>query len=376
MLDYLIVFGFLLLLGIFILRDRKNLEFKYGFLIKKWKGKVKWIEDLVRKHRKFLKIVGMVSVGTSLVASLISFGFLIYFPLQRKGGISLVLPSAAGFKYPGPVLSVDVIYWLPSIFILLIAHEGMHALFARSVGVKIKDYGIFLFLLFPLGAFVNPVEKQIKKLKLVDKLKIFSAGSFGNFLVAALTFLLLNLLFFLFSVSVESKGIKFEVIEGTPAAHANLKGILVKIENQSITTLKDLQEFMEKTKPGEKIRIETTQGIYEVVLAKNPNNNQTGFIGIKNLEPYLVFKNGGEVPKTLLEIFRRILLLFQWIFVINLGVGLANLLPLKPLDGGLIWEELLKKRFKNGVTLSKFLNYLTLSLLLFNLYLSALNPLF
>jgi len=377
MLDYLIVFGFLFLLGVFILRDKKNLEFKYGFVIKKWKGRIDWLEDFVKKHKKFLRIVGVISLGIGLIASLISFGFLIYFPLQRKGGVSLVLPSAAGFKYPGPVVSVDLIYWLPSVFILLIAHEGMHALFARSVKVKIKNYGIFLFLFFPLGAFVNPVEKQIKKLKLIDKLKIFSAGSFGNFLVAASIFLLINFLFFLFSISVESKGIKFEVINGTPAARVNLKGILIKIENESITTVKNLQEFMEKTKPGEKIRIKTTEGTYELTLAKNPTNNQTGFIGIKNLEPYLVFKNGGEVPKSLLEVFWKIVLLFQWIFIINLGIGLANLLPLKPLDGGLIWEEILKKFFKKkGIIISNFLNYLTLTLLLFNIYLSAINPLF
>jgi membrane-associated protease RseP (regulator of RpoE activity) len=377
MLDYLIVFGFLFLLGIFILRDRKNLEFKYGFVIKKWHEKIELLENFVKKHKKLLKILGIVSVAIGLIASLISFGFLIYFPLQKKGGVSLVLPSAGGFKYPGPVLSVDLIYWLPSIFILLIAHEGMHALFARSVKVKVKNYGIFLFLFFPLGAFVNPVEKQIKKLRLIDKLKIFSAGSFGNFLVAALIFFLINFFLFLFSISVEAKGIKFEVINGTPADQVNLSGIIIRIENKSIATIKDLQEFMETTQPGQKVEIETTEGIYELTLVKNPDNNQTGFIGIKNLEPYLVFKNGKEVPRFLLEIFGKVVLLFQWIFVINLGIGLANLLPLKPLDGGLIWEEIMIRFFKKkGIIISNFLNYLTLTLLLLNFYLSATNSLF
>lgn len=33
--------------------------------------------------------------------------------------------------------------------------------------------------------------------------------------------------------------------------------------------------------------------------------------------------------------------IFQWIFTLNLGIGLFNLLPIKPLDGGHMLEILL-----------------------------------
>jgi membrane-associated protease RseP (regulator of RpoE activity) len=33
--------------------------------------------------------------------------------------------------------------------------------------------------------------------------------------------------------------------------------------------------------------------------------------------------------------------LFQWMFVLNLGIGTFNLLPMKPLDGGKMLEILL-----------------------------------
>jgi Zn-dependent protease len=57
-----------------------------------------------------------------------------------------------------------------------------------------------------------------------------------------------------------------------------------------------------------------------------------------------------------------------WIFALNLGIGLFNLLPLKPLDGGLIFEEISNKIFKDkGRIVATIVSILTLSLLLTNL---------
>jgi membrane-associated protease RseP (regulator of RpoE activity) len=47
-------------------------------------------------------------------------------------------------------------------------------------------------------------------------------------------------------------------------------------------------------------------------------------------------------------------ILLQWIFILNFGIGTFNLLPLKPLDGGLMLEELL-----NYITTSDLANKLT-----------------
>lgn len=51
--------------------------------------------------------------------------------------------------------------------------------------------------------------------------------------------------------------------------------------------------------------------------------------------------------------------------IINLGIGMANLLPLKPLDGGLLWEELFRKYVpKKSTILMRFLNSITLLVIL------------
>jgi membrane-associated protease RseP (regulator of RpoE activity) len=59
--------------------------------------------------------------------------------------------------------------------------------------------------------------------------------------------------------------------------------------------------------------------------------------------------------------------LFAWLFVLHLGVGVFNLLPLKPFDGGYMYEEVFGKVFGRK---GKFLSYVTslfiLSLILLN----------
>ena len=45
----------------------------------------------------------------------------------------------------------------------------------------------------------------------------------------------------------------------------------------------------------------------------------------------------GPLPWILFELVD----LFQWVAMLNLGIGLFNLLPLKPLDGGYMLEILL-----------------------------------
>ncbi len=56
--------------------------------------------------------------------------------------------------------------------------------------------------------------------------------------------------------------------------------------------------------------------------------------------------------------------LLSFLVMVNVGVGMANLMPIKPLDGGVMWEELLTKiSKKKGKLLSKILAAITLVLI-------------
>ncbi|VVB59475.1 Peptidase family M50 [uncultured archaeon] len=61
--------------------------------------------------------------------------------------------------------------------------------------------------------------------------------------------------------------------------------------------------------------------------------------------------------------------LFRWRNLLNIGIGLFNLLPLKPLDGGLIFEEIAKEFFgKAWKPVYTVVAVSTLGLILLNLF--------
>ena len=62
-------------------------------------------------------------------------------------------------------------------------------------------------------------------------------------------------------------------------------------------------------------------------------------------------------------------ILLQWLFIISFGVGLFNLLPLGPIDGGRMFRTLLSYFIKDTKKLDKI--FITVSL--FSLLLIILN---
>ena len=53
----------------------------------------------------------------------------------------------------------------------------------------------------------------------------------------------------------------------------------------------------------------------------------------------------GDLP----WVYFMLLELFQWVFTLNLGIGMFNLLPLKPLDGGHMLEILLSYKLNENL---------------------------
>jgi membrane-associated protease RseP (regulator of RpoE activity) len=249
----------------------------------------------------------------------------------------------------------------------------MHALIAASEGIKTRRYGLLYLLVIPIGAFVDIEEKRLERLESKKKIKIFAAGSLGN----VLTFLLFLIILIVFSAIInqllESKGVWFNnTAPDSPAEKVGLKGIIVKIDNTTINNIYDLRDFLSKTKPNTTVLIETTEGKYELTLAEKDNKSYIGIVGVKN---YIVYKGTNKpVSENLITIINYSFAIIQWVAFLSLGVAIANMLPIIPLDGGLIIKEILKKKLgKKGEELSKLISSVFLILLLSSLFLSSLT---
>jgi membrane-associated protease RseP (regulator of RpoE activity) len=90
-----------------------------------------------------------------------------------------------------------------------------------------------------------------------------------------------------------------------------------------------------------------------------------GFIGIIGITQDYKLKPGLEPFKDFLDFFEGLLF---FLFIINIGVAIVNLLPLKPLDGGRMWDAVLKRYLpkKQAERIIRCVGYFTLLMLLLN----------
>ncbi|MEM5777356.1 MAG: site-2 protease family protein [Candidatus Aenigmatarchaeota archaeon] len=369
---------FVSILAIIIYRDRKNIEFKSGLLIRRsTKGK-KLLYSFASKYEKILKIIGTIGIIVSILASLYGMYLLfhstynIIIKKTKESTLRVVLPSVEGVKLPGFILGVPFWYWIISVFVVMAIHEPMHALMARAEKIEVKSFGLLLFFILP-GAFVEPNERQLKRHKTLGKLRVFAAGSFGNIIMAGFIFFLIFGFNKILTLIIEPIGVNYEsLIQGSYAEKVGLKGTIIRINDKEIKTIDDLSEAMSQVKPGENIIVKTTESEFNIQTIKDEETGRT-LIGIKN--PYIeykyvgIFSIYGQVSKNVLTTFQWIEGLFYWIFILNLGVGIFNLFPLKPLDGGLITEAVCEHFFdKNGKKLSNFISIIVLTLIVFNIF--------
>jgi len=365
--DEIAAFIFFALIAIRLYKKRKKIRFYSLFFLEPWKGGMDWLDRFIAKHKRLISKVEALSLYTGFALMSVGIGFILYSLVQMKQTLAIVLPSVGGIKYPGPVVSVPFWYWLIAIFVIAFPHETFHAIFSKNENVKIKKYGIIYFILLPLGAFVEPEKKALEKLNWKKKGKIFSAGSFVNLLTAGIAFMLLILTNKAAMFLMKPIGINYTTIPGTPAYKANLSGTMIRINNHRIRTIHDLVHVLNSSKPGENITIYTTKGFFNVTLAERKGK---AFLGISNLTEIFSFAPTGSIlPNWIVKsIFYWSNLLF-WIFILSLGVAIANMLPAKPLDGGLTIEAFLKEKFgkKKGMKIANVISIFVWILLIISL---------
>ena len=122
--------------------------------------------------------------------------------------------------------------------------------------------------------------------------------------------------------------------------------VLQAVDGHKITNSTDYVDVVGSYKPGDNATVQTDQGSYTLTLDKNPTNESKGFFGIQAVKHFEMINDSlGPLPWILFELVE----LFQWIAMLNLGIGLFNLLPLKPLDGGYMLEILLSYKLSEDV---------------------------
>jgi membrane-associated protease RseP (regulator of RpoE activity) len=433
--------------------DRKSWKRESILLLRKTQKGKAFLIRLGTRFPRFWLAIGVIAVIATLYSSIwIIWLLLIQTQLLATGqietGPGILLPSPSSQASIGPgFFAVPFWYWIISIAVLVIVHEGMHGVMAAREKVRIKSLGWGLLAVIPL-AFVEPDEKQLQKQKTWKQLRVFAAGSFANFVVAFASVLLLASAA---SAWFMPAGVSYQgLIQGYPAANANLTGTITGINNHTIDSTGTLSDVLREIGPNQTITITTTNGtwnfsytlqtfaepepqftpdfwtdviasleqilpgtadlsksvsntfayvtgtyqsptwtsiqkdikFWQYVQEKYPNSaerdsqriasleNQlethprSGFIGIAGVSNSTVIRPGLENYQEAITFIEGLLF---FLFLINLGVGAFNMLPIGPLDGGRMWAIIIQ-RFtpKHSTAIMNILTWVMLAIIIAN----------
>jgi membrane-associated protease RseP (regulator of RpoE activity) len=387
---YIIIF-YLVIVGLVIWKWKKiDVQAKIIFLYRSDFG-LKFIEKLVKKYREVVILIGYVGVGAGYVGLVfISYILLknlydLLFVADAQSGVALVLP---GVNIPGLGV-LPFWYWLIAIFVVALVHEFSHGIVARAHKIPVKNTG--LVLLGPImGAFVEPDEKKMSKQKDIVQYSVMAAGPFSNIILALIAVLLLNFAFTpLQDMMVESQGFTFADYynESYPAAIAGLPTdtAIIGINGENTGTFQEFAQVLNCKEPGDTIIITSfdadgNEKDYDLTLIPNPDDEEKAFLGITTI------KNNFEIKEKYQTSFWETIYygldwwngFLKWLFILSLGIGLFNLLPLPIVDGGRMLQITLHKvkGKKKGEKSFRRVSMFFLMVLLINLFLPMIQKAF
>ena len=342
-------------------REEKEEGLQIDFFVALWRTKrfVDFIDQVGTKFRKFWKTYSTLAIGIGFIGMAYVFYTLFNLALQSlktktaTPGVQLVIPG----------ITIPLWYGLVGLIVVMFVHELSHGFVARAEGLPLKSVGLVLFFVIP-GAFVEPDEEALNKASLLSRLRVYAAGSMGN-IVAAFTALLL--LSFVLTPIIQPAGVEISnLVPGGPAQNYLQKGdVIVSIDGQEIKAVEEFFDIMNKTTAGQMIEVEVLRNgnvlKFNIPLGSHPDNPKKGYLGVYPAQ-YITSRIGFDT------IILPISFSLYWVYILNLGIGLMNLFPIIPLDGGKMLDDILKSFLPSKV--AKSITYLFVGI---GLFLLAVN---
>ncbi|MFH1211886.1 MAG: site-2 protease family protein [Candidatus Woesearchaeota archaeon] len=390
--DIISLIVFVILLTILLYKNRKKAELQkvifpllYLVLFRSKFG-LKFINKVAEKYKELIKFLGYCFIGISFAGLLfISYSMIAIMvkfflaPKVTETGMQVVLPGSTitGIGY------LSFWHWLISLLILVVVHEFSHAVVAKAHGVNVKSSGTaVLGLIVPIfpAAFVEPDERQMKKQDDVVKHSVFSAGPIANLILALIFGLILFGIFAPISEKMHTNdGIEIVSLNETgPAFNAGIRNntVITKIDSREINDVSDFVNVFDYCiSPGQTVVLSNSTQGFAVVPTEKQNSPGEAYIGV-NLKTHQAVN---EDAKKYAGVFSWFQDLFMWLFLLNIFIGLANLLPIFITDGAQMLQVLFLRVITNKKTAMKawtVVNALFLALMIIGLLANYLKPLF
>ena len=236
-----------------------------------------------------------------------------------------------------PGLTLPLFSGILALAVVLVVHEFSHGILARVSKIRLKSMGILPFGIIPVGAFVEPDEKQVDKLEKKKQNGTFVAGVSSNFIMTFLFFALTAIMIiYVIPVFFKSGVVIAGTIQGYPAYGVIKTGSVINSWNgYPVNSIEGIDYAARNFTPYAVVRISTNQGNYTF------DTNATGKIGVL-VQQSQIPKSGGVLPGVANFLYS----FFVITFVLNFFVGGMNLLPLPAFDGWRVYKNRIKSKKK------------------------------
>ncbi|MEM0139310.1 MAG: site-2 protease family protein [Ferroplasma sp.] len=206
--------------------------------------------DWISKHLP-AKGIGKISTILVIFGGTLALAMLLYEAVLITiihPSVSLAPPITEELALPliNPLIPLG--YGTASLVFAVVIHEMFHGIVARKHGIKVNSVGA-LFFIIPVGAFVEPDEKEILAADPVVRRRIVAAGPGINLIIAIICLLLLVFIMMPASAPIHS-GVYVEDTTSIDSGHVIPKGIEITAYGNITGNGLDSLETTSMLKPG------------------------------------------------------------------------------------------------------------------------------
>jgi len=170
--------------------ERLNIDLWGPIMMWKTKRGRAFIERYGSRERLWRRY-GRVSIGVCIGAMVLLMLLLIweaYIVLSIPRSFAPTPELMLGIPGINPIIPLG--YGILGLALAIFFHEFAHGFLSIAGKIKVESLGL-LFMIFPIGAFVEPNEEELNKTSRNKRMRLFAAGPATNIFVAAICLLLL-----------------------------------------------------------------------------------------------------------------------------------------------------------------------------------------
>jgi membrane-associated protease RseP (regulator of RpoE activity) len=363
-------------LAVLLYRDREKVQRQSILFYRKTEHGIEYIDRIAKAAPRFWNVYGW----TGVVFGVLTIPTILYLVLLTfretvssggtSGGASLVFPGITSeATFQSGISYIPAEYWVIGIGIMMFVHEMSHGIVARAEDMEINSVGWIVMGIIP-GAFVEPkgenmlpdndkeeqedqedkeengeedeggmTEGMWDQGSLGSQLKVLAAGSFANY-ITALVFAALSL--FMFVSIAHPVGVQYIAAENGSAIEAGMdNGTIYSIQGERVRYFDQMSDVLENYSPGETVTLNTSKGEFNVTLGERNGSAHLGIYGFRSRGVLPAFSEMMRDQREIKPEYADYRGALSWaldglqiIALLNLLIGMFNMLPIKPLDGG------------------------------------------